>query len=65
MVARFALATALAFTLAAPLAAQDTDADDPYIWLEEIQGEKALAKVKQWNADTEAVLMDTPEYPIA
>ena len=64
MVARLALIAALAFT-AAPLTAQDTDADDPYIWLEEIQGEKALAKVDQWNADTEAVLTVQPEYPIA
>ncbi|MFW2350791.1 prolyl oligopeptidase family serine peptidase [Qipengyuania sp.] len=58
------MAAALCFT-AAPLAAQDTDADDPYIWLEEIQGEKALAKVDQWNADTEAVLTVQPEYPVA
>ncbi len=64
MVARLALAAALALT-AAPLAAQDTDADDPYIWLEEIQGDKALAKVDQWNADTEAVLTVQPEYPVA
>ncbi|MBX7502213.1 prolyl oligopeptidase family serine peptidase [Qipengyuania sp. YG27] len=64
MVARLALAAALALT-AAPLAAQDTDADDPYIWLEEIQGERALAKVDQWNADTEAVLTVQPEYPVA
>ena len=63
-VTRFALATALAFT-ATPLAAQETDADDPYIWLEEIQGERALAKVDQWNADTEAVLTAQPEYPLA
>ena len=33
MVARLALAAALVFT-AAPIAAQDNDADDPYIWLE-------------------------------
>ena len=64
MVARWALAAALAFAPTA-IAAQDTDADDPYIWLEEIQGERALAKVDQWNADTEAVLPDQPEYPLA
>ena len=64
MVARWALAAALAFASTA-IAAQDTDADDPYIWLEEIQGERALAKVDQWNADTEAVLTDQPEYPLA
>ena len=64
MVARWALAAALAFAPTA-IAAQDTDADDPYIWLEEIQGERALAKVDQWNADTEAVLTAQPEYPLA
>ena len=64
MVARFALASALALS-ALPLAAQDTDAADPYLWLEEIQGERALAQVDEWNADTEAVLTATPEYPLA
>lgn len=64
MVARLALAAALVFT-AAPIAAQDNDADDPYLWLEEIQGERALAKVDQWNADTEAVLTAQAEYPLA
>ncbi|UYH55078.1 prolyl oligopeptidase family serine peptidase [Qipengyuania sp. SS22] len=64
MVARLALVAALAFT-AAPIAAQESDADDPYIWLEEIQGERALAKVDQWNADTEAVLTAQAEYPLA
>ncbi|MEH6683327.1 MAG: prolyl oligopeptidase family serine peptidase [Qipengyuania sp.] len=64
MVARLALAAALVFT-AAPIAAQEGDAEDPYIWLEEIQGERALAKVDQWNADTEAVLTAQAEYPLA
>ncbi len=64
MVARLALAAALVFT-AAPIAAQESDAEDPYIWLEEIQGERPLAKVDQWNADTEAVLTAQAEYPLA
>tara|TARA_R110000751_G_scaffold2018_11_gene9181 strand:- start:7328 stop:9448 length:2121 start_codon:yes stop_codon:yes gene_type:complete len=64
MVARLALAAALVFT-AAPIAAQESDAGDPYIWLEEIQGERALTKVDQWNADTEAVLTAEAEYPLA
>lgn len=64
MVARLALAAALVFA-AAPIAAQESDAEDPYIWLEEIQGERALAKVDQWNADTEAVLTAKAEYPLA
>ena len=64
MVARLALVFAT-LSLAAPIAAQETDADDPYIWLEEIKGEKALAKVDAWNAETEAVLTKAPEYPLA
>lgn len=64
MIARLALATALALT-AAPVVAQDRDADDPYIWLEEIRGEKALGQVDRWNAATEEVLTAQPEYPIA
>jgi len=64
MVARLALAAALAFT-AGPIAAQESEAEDPYIWLEEIQGERALAKVDQWNAETEAVLTAQAEYPLA
>ncbi len=64
MVARLALAAALVFA-AAPITAQESDAEDPYIWLEEIQGERALAKVDQWNADTEAVLTAQAEYPLA
>ena len=62
MVARLALAAAL---FPPPDCAQYNDADDPYIWLEEIQGERALAKVDQWNADTEAVLTAQAEYPFA
>ena len=64
MVARLALAAALVFA-AAPITAQGSDAEDPYIWLEEIQGERALAEVDQWNADTEAVLTAQAEYPLA
>ena len=36
--------------------------DDPFQWLEEVQGEKALAWVKQQNAKTLAVLEALPEY---
>ena len=64
MIARLALATTLVFA-SSPGVAQETDAEDPYIWLEEIQGEKALEQVREWNADTEAVLTATPEYPVA
>ena len=62
--ALFVFTTALAL-VAAPLVAQETDAQDPYLWLEEIKGERALAQVEAWNAETEAVLTEAPEYPIA
>lgn len=64
MFARY-LAAGAAALIATSLTAQDTDADDPYIWLEEIQGERALAQVDEWNAETEAILTATPEYPLA
>lgn len=60
--------TTLALTLALtsmPAFAQDTDAEDPYIWLEEIQGEDALEKVDAWNAATEEALMSAPEFGVA
>jgi prolyl oligopeptidase PreP (S9A serine peptidase family) len=64
---RIALASIVLMALgSASLAAQpESSAEDPYIWLEDIQGERALAKVDQWNAATEAVLTAAPAYPIA
>ncbi|WP_232328667.1 MULTISPECIES: prolyl oligopeptidase family protein [Sphingomonas] len=43
-------------------AAPAASADDPYLWLEEIEGPKALAQVKEWNGQTEAVLTAMPGY---
>jgi prolyl oligopeptidase len=37
-------------------------ADDPFQWLEEVQGEKALAWVKEQDARTTKVLEARPEY---
>ena len=36
--------------------------DDPYLWLEEIEGAKALEQVKAWNAATEADLTKIPGF---
>ncbi len=36
--------------------------DDPFQWLEEVQGEKALAWVEQQNAKSTALLEARPEY---
>lgn len=49
---------ALLFTVAAAPPATE----DPFLWLEEIQGERALKQVKEWNAETEAVLTKRPRY---
>lgn len=43
-------------------AAASAAADDPYLWLEEIEGKRALDQVKEWNAATEALLTADPKY---
>lgn len=62
MFARLSFA-ALAMVSATALSAQE--AEDPYLWLEEIQGERALEQVDEWNAEAEALLTASPVYPIA
>jgi prolyl oligopeptidase len=52
----FVAATALVATAAVAQTA------DPYLWLENISGTKALAQVRKWNAETEAVLTKMPGY---
>ena len=64
MIARLTFA-ALAMTSATALIAQDAASEDPYIWLEDIQGERALRQVEEWNAATEAKLVGEPEFAIA
>jgi prolyl oligopeptidase len=43
-------------------AAAPAASDDPYLWLEEVQGDRALAQVKAWNKATEEVLTRDPKY---
>lgn len=55
----------LAFTLSCtaltgPVAAQS--ANDPWLWLEDIEGPKALDWVKAENADTDAILRARPNF---
>ena len=54
--------SASVFILALAGSAAAQTGDDPFQWLEEIQGEKALAWVRQHNAKTTAVLEARPEY---
>ena len=51
-----------AAALSVAAAAAFAQADDPYLWLEEIEGAKPLATVKQWNAATEAALEKIPGF---
>jgi prolyl oligopeptidase len=54
------LLPAAALLLAAVAAPAATD--DPYLWLEEIEGKRALDQVKEWNAATERLLTADPKY---
>jgi prolyl oligopeptidase len=59
--------TAVAFTLAAALSAGTASlgadvAEDPYLWLEDIHGEKPLQWVKQQNAVSLKLLKSDPDY---
>jgi prolyl oligopeptidase len=58
--AAFAGATALAGASVDKTA--QSGADDPYLWLEDIHGAKALEWVKQQNAKSTAVLEADPDY---
>ncbi|MHB8077626.1 MAG: prolyl oligopeptidase family serine peptidase [Candidatus Krumholzibacteriia bacterium] len=57
---RIVCAAAVVLGLAAPLLAADET--DPYLWLEDVQGEKALAWVKAQNSFSTQELEAVPEY---
>ena len=56
--------TALSFnmTSAQTTAQQPAAAEDPYLWLEEVQGDKALAWVRERNAESRAQLEAHPRF---
>jgi prolyl oligopeptidase len=58
------LAAALAAVAGGLVHAQEpaVSADDPYAWLEDVTGNKALAWVREQNAKAEAELASTPEF---
>jgi len=56
---KLVFAAAAAFIAAAAFA-QTTD--DPYLWLEDINGTRAVAQVKQWNQATEDQLTHSAAY---
>ncbi len=55
---KFALAAAAALIATAAFA----QTNDPYLWLEEIEGARPLEQVRTWNAETEAELTKVPGY---
>ncbi len=54
--------TAVALVLAGSAVAAAQSGEDPFQWLEDVQGEKALDWARQHNAKTTAVLEARPEY---
>ncbi|WP_028966865.1 prolyl oligopeptidase family serine peptidase [Sphingomonas phyllosphaerae] len=46
----------------APIVLAAAPAADPYLWLEDIEGPRALQQVKAWNAETEALLTKSPRF---
>jgi prolyl oligopeptidase len=55
------MSLAAAAAIAVLSAARAAEAADPYLWLEDVEGEKVLAWVRAENAKTMAVI-DTPRY---
>jgi len=63
LVACAAVAAALACTLALPAArAADPMTDDPYLWLEDVSGARALDWARTRNAETQRALESRPDY---
>ena len=56
------LAAMVAVSVLVPWAASAAGDDDPFLWLEEVQGARALAWVKEQNARTTKVLEAVPEF---
>ena len=59
---RLLLSAAFLATAAVAVAQAPIAAEDPYLWLEEVEGERALTQVKEWNAATEALLTKDPKF---
>ena len=56
------LAATLFMTSPFAMAQTQADADDPFIWLEDVLGDKALAWVRERNAESQKILQARPEY---
>lgn len=59
---RLALLATLLLPLAAMSQPSPASQDDPYLWLEDVQGERALNWVRERNASTQKQLQQQPEF---
>ena len=53
----------MTFGAGAAAAQQDAPSDDPYIWLEDVSGQRAMEWVNSHNAKSQAILETDPRYP--
>jgi prolyl oligopeptidase len=53
----------MTFGAGAAAAQQDAASDDPYIWLEDVSGQRAMDWVNSHNAKSQAILETDPRYP--
>ncbi len=60
--ALLALLFAMSNTMPQTTTPTTTEPDDPFLWLEEVQGDRALAWVRERNAESQKILQARPEY---
>jgi prolyl oligopeptidase len=53
----------MTFGAGAAAAQQNAPSDDPYIWLEDVSGQRAMDWVNSHNAKSQAILETDPRYP--
>jgi len=58
----FALLRLALIALTHPAMAETPNLEDPYLWLEDVQGERALQWVRERNAQTRAELQAQPDF---
>lgn len=59
---RFVLSCLLVTLMTTAVAAVDEPTDDPYLWLENIDGERAMEWVQSQNARSTGILRQVPEF---
>ena len=59
---RHVLSLVLVALVASTLVASDAPPDDPFLWLEDVEGADALAWVAQQNERSTATLEEVPEF---